>query len=89
MQKKYNLPDDFELSQPYLFFWDKLEKCNFLLENIISTANEPIESRLVQHLLTDPTSDGIHANNELDLKLIPINCASIRRAMGNVCEYHQ
>ena len=29
MIKKYNLEEDFELSQNYLFFWDKLEKSNF------------------------------------------------------------
>ncbi|OQS01857.1 hypothetical protein THRCLA_05699, partial [Thraustotheca clavata] len=58
LQKKYNLDPDFELSQKYLFFWDKLEKCNWCLENIIATADEPVDSRLVQYLLTDPTCDG-------------------------------
>lgn len=57
IMKKYNL-DAFELSQAYLFFWDKLEKSNFFLENIIDTADQPLDERLVQRLLADPISDG-------------------------------
>lgn len=55
--KKYNL-ESFELSQSYLFFWDKLEKSNWFLEQIIDTASEDLEGRLVQHLLGDIVSDG-------------------------------
>lgn len=58
MQKKYNLDDNFELSQTYLFFYDKLEKCNYFLENIIATADEKVEDRLLSHLVSDPISDG-------------------------------
>lgn len=58
VQKKYNLADNFELSQPFLFFYDKLEKCNFFLEQVIDTTAEPLDGRLVQHLLKDPTCDG-------------------------------
>ncbi|ANB15794.1 Lap3p [Sugiyamaella lignohabitans] len=57
VQKKYNL-DDFQLSQAYLFFYDKLEKSNYFLQNIIETVDEPLDSRLVQTLLGDPVSDG-------------------------------
>ncbi|KAI0379104.1 peptidase C1B, bleomycin hydrolase [Hypomontagnella monticulosa] len=57
LMKKYNL-ESFELSQAYLFFWDKLEKSNYFLENIIDTADEPLDERLVQRLLADPISDG-------------------------------
>lgn len=55
--RKYNL-DSFELSQAYLFFWDKLEKANYFLENIIDLADEDLDSRLVQRVLADPVSDG-------------------------------
>lgn len=58
MVKKYNLPDSFELSQPYMFFWDKVERCNYFLEQIIITTDQEVDGRLVQHLLTDPTCDG-------------------------------
>ena len=55
--KKYKL-ENFEFSQSYLFFFDKLEKCNYFLENIIKTADEPVDGRLISHLLKDPLSDG-------------------------------
>ncbi|KAK1758602.1 putative bleomycin hydrolase [Echria macrotheca] len=57
LMQKYNL-DAFELSQAYLFFWDKLEKSNWFLEQIISTADQDIDSRLVQTMLSQPLSDG-------------------------------
>ncbi|KAJ8123009.1 hypothetical protein ONZ43_g934 [Nemania bipapillata] len=57
IMQKYGL-DSFELSQAYLFFWDKLEKANYFLENIIDTAGEDLDGRLVQRLLADPVSDG-------------------------------
>lgn len=50
--------DAFELSQSYLFFWDKLEKSNWFLEQIIDTAGEDLDGRLVQTLLGDMASDG-------------------------------
>lgn len=55
--KKHNLKD-FELSQSYLFFWDKLEKANWFLEQIIDTAEQDLDSRLVQTLLQAPVNDG-------------------------------
>ena len=55
--KKYKIKQ-FEFSQNYFMFWDKLEKSNYFLENILSTLNEPLEGRLVMHLLTNPVEDG-------------------------------
>lgn len=55
--KKYNLKE-FELSQSYLFYYDKLEKSNWFLEQILDTLHEPLDGRLVQTLLTDPVGDG-------------------------------
>ena len=55
--KRYNLKE-FELSQAYLFFWDKLEKCNYFLEQILDTVTEPLDGRLVQTLLSAPVGDG-------------------------------
>ena len=55
--KKYELAD-FEFSQSYLFFWDKIERTNFLLETYIATRNEPLDGRLMGYLLSDPYSDG-------------------------------
>lgn len=50
--------EDFELSQNYMLFWDKLEKCNWFFENILDTLAEPIGSRLLNHLLSAPINDG-------------------------------
>lgn len=55
--KKYKIKE-FEFSQSYLFFYDKLEKANYFLENIIKTADEDYHGRLVSHLVTDPLCDG-------------------------------
>lgn len=56
--EKMNLPDDFELSQNYLSFWDKLEKANYFLESILQTLDEPNGSRLIDFLLVSPIQDG-------------------------------
>ncbi|MEE8437129.1 MAG: C1 family peptidase [Candidatus Neomarinimicrobiota bacterium] len=55
--RKYNL-EKFEFSQNYFMFWDKLEKSNYFLENIIKTAPEPRDSRLIMFLLENPIEDG-------------------------------
>ena len=39
-------------------FWDKLEKANYFLENIILTFKEPYDGRLMMHLLNNPVQDG-------------------------------
>ncbi|EEA26678.1 bleomycin hydrolase [Talaromyces marneffei ATCC 18224] len=57
IMKKYNLKE-FELSQSYLFYWDKIEKSNWFLENAIQTAGDDLEGRLVQALFADPVGDG-------------------------------
>ncbi|GAM89971.1 hypothetical protein ANO11243_080110 [Dothideomycetidae sp. 11243] len=57
LMKKYNL-DKLELSQSYLFFWDKVEKANYFLQNVLDTAKEPIQGRLVSSLLASPVNDG-------------------------------
>ena len=55
--RKYNLRD-FQFSQSYFMFWDKLEKSNYFLESIIKTADKDWNSRLIMHLLTAPIQDG-------------------------------
>lgn len=57
---KLNLATDanFQLSQSYLFFYDKLEKANYYLENSIDLADRDLDDRLVQYLSTGPLSDG-------------------------------
>ena len=55
--RRYNLKT-FELSQAYPLFFDKLEKCNWFLGNILDTLDEPLDGRLVSYLLADPICDG-------------------------------
>ena len=55
--KKLNL-ETFELSQNYPLFWDKLEKANYFLENILATLDEPTNGRLIAWLLSSPLGDG-------------------------------
>ncbi|MDY3024870.1 MAG: aminopeptidase C [Streptococcus hyovaginalis] len=50
--------DNFELSQAHTFFWDKYEKSNWFLENIIATADQELGSRKVKFLLDVPQQDG-------------------------------
>jgi bleomycin hydrolase len=50
--------EDFELSQNYLMFWDKLEKANYFLESILQTLDEPTDGRLVAWLMANPIQDG-------------------------------
>ena len=49
---------EFEYSQNYVMFWDKLERCNFLLEAIIETADRPMDDRTVAFLLQSSINDG-------------------------------
>ena len=57
LAQKYNLKE-FEFSQNYFMFFDKLEKSNYFLENIIQTLEETYDSRLMMHLLHSPVQDG-------------------------------
>ena len=50
--------EDFELSQAHTFFWDKYEKSNWFLEQVLSTADQELTSRKVKFLLDTPQQDG-------------------------------
>ncbi|HIX01443.1 MAG TPA: C1 family peptidase [Candidatus Ligilactobacillus excrementigallinarum] len=58
MREKLNMKDDFELSQNYTFFWDKLEKSNYFYENVLKTAELPTSDRKVAWLMQTPQQDG-------------------------------
>lgn len=49
---------DFEFSQNYVLFFDKLERANYFLRDMVATASEPVDSRLVQFLLSEVLGDG-------------------------------
>ena len=50
--------EDFELSQAHTFFWDKYEKSNWFLEQVLATADQALTSRKVKFLLDTPQQDG-------------------------------
>jgi bleomycin hydrolase len=90
-RKKMNI-EEFEFSQAYLMFWDKLEKANYFLENIIATCLEPLDSRVVMWLLSDPLPDGGQWDMFIDLiekygavpqAVMPETHSSSSRAMNN------
>ena len=55
--KKMGLKD-FEFSQNYAMFWDKIERANYFLEAIIETADRDIDDRTVAFLLSEVAGDG-------------------------------
>ncbi|MBQ8082462.1 MAG: C1 family peptidase [Clostridia bacterium] len=55
--KEHNL-EQFELSQSYLAFWDKFERCNYFLESILNTAHLPTDDRTVSFILQTGVHDG-------------------------------
>ena len=58
--EKLSLPNSFQFSQSYLFFYDKLERMNYnltLLKRWMDDGKTK-ESREVQHLLKEPFGDG-------------------------------
>ena len=57
VMRKLNL-ENFELSQSYTLFYDKLEKSNYFLESILETLDEPSNGRLISHLVSAPLNDG-------------------------------
>lgn len=67
MNKTLNIGGDFQLSQSYLHFWDKLEKANFYLENVLDLYDEPYSDRVVEFLAKDPVGDGGQATMAFNL----------------------
>lgn len=50
--KLYNV-EELEFSQAYLFYWDKIERANNFLNNVVETAyrGEEVNGRLLSFLL--------------------------------------
>ncbi|MGR3742498.1 C1 family peptidase [Companilactobacillus sp. DQM5] len=55
--KNYKVKD-FELSQNYLSFYDRLEKANYFFKNVVETANLPIDDRKVSVIFQYSNDDG-------------------------------
>lgn len=54
---KYNVKD-FEFSQAYIFFWDKIERANMFYQKIIELADRDLTDRELQCYLNAPDNDG-------------------------------
>lgn len=59
--------DDFEFSQSFGMFYDKLEKANALLENVIALRDEPLDGREMSFVLEDGMGDGGYFNYAANL----------------------
>lgn len=57
VMEKYKM-DDFEFSQSYYFFWDKLEKSNLFLETVTATSDLDVMDRKLRFWLDAPIDDG-------------------------------
>ena len=57
VMKKLNL-ENFEFSQSYTLFCDKLERANYYLEVMIEKAKDPIDYRELQYLMGEVLGDG-------------------------------
>ncbi len=57
VMKKYKVKN-FEFSENYLMFFDKLEKTNLFLQAMIDLAGRPLDDRELEGIIEDPIGDG-------------------------------
>lgn len=78
--EKFNLNDQFELSEAFLFFYDKIERCHFFLEKMLEFRDKPVHDVVVNGMLTEfkPTTDGgtwtFFSNLILKYGIVPKGC---------------
>jgi len=58
---------EFEFSQNYVMFWDKVERANYFFEAIIEAADRDVDDRSIAFLLDQPLSDGGQWNMFINL----------------------
>ena len=64
---KDNKIDNFEFSQSFCAFWDKLERANAFLDNIVKTARLDVDDRTIYTLLQMCNSDGGFFSMSVDI----------------------
>jgi bleomycin hydrolase len=57
----------FEFSQNHAMFWDKLERVNYFLADVVATADRPADGRLVSFLLAEVMGDGGQWNMAMNI----------------------
>jgi bleomycin hydrolase len=78
--KNHRLNDRFELSEAYLFFYDKIERAMFFLEKVLETRDRPNTDIIVNGMFTsfNPVSDGgtwqFFTNLILKYGIVPKSC---------------
>lgn len=74
--QKYNL-ESIRLSGNYLFFWDKMEKANYFMDQILECGSRDLTDRLVQSLLDEAIVDGAQWQMAINLveKYGLVSCA--------------
>jgi len=55
--KKFKI-EDIEFSENHLMFWDKVEKANYFLEQMVKLRDRKLDDREVHHLIKEPVPDG-------------------------------
>jgi bleomycin hydrolase len=60
---------NFEFSQSWLLFWDKVEKANYFLEAIIDTADRDLDDRTVVTIMENCVNDGGQWNMFVNIAL--------------------
>jgi len=82
--------DNFEFSETYLFFYDKLERANFLLQYFIDHPKAKPDDRIINILLSDYYSDGGYFNYFANLidkyGLVPKDCMEETYSSGYTSE---
>lgn len=90
--EKYELDNEFEFSQSYLFFYDKLERSNYFLESMfyLKKHGHPHLDRVLHLLTTDLVSDGGQYDMFVGLVnkygLVPKSCFQESRHSSNSTE---
>lgn len=85
--------DDFEFSQNFVAFYDKLEKANHLLVRAIETCDESPDSEEVRYLLDDAAQDGGYWIQFVDLVrkygVVPVWAMPDTQPAGNTLELNR
>lgn len=91
-EQDYNVKD-FQFSQNYLSFWDRIEKANIFLSKMIETADLKEDDRRVQMLLQMPDDDGGQWANAVALikkyGLVPKYAMNETQASNHTDEFTQ
>ena len=77
MAQKYKI-ENFELSQNFIAFYDKLEKVNFFMECVIAEKDSALTSETMRYLLETAVGDG--GQWDMVVSLVPncqVNCNTV------------